>query len=128
MAIFFPVIAVECSFNESPAFETEADLHECATSDQDSVTSLSARIDGIEIKNIENYRVHSGLFNLTFPQNNVFGVQEGQDEAVSDGYWVFLRPLSRGTHLIEFDATIGECTITSPLCLSESSTYHLEIK
>lgn len=128
MAILFPVIAVECSFVESPALKTETDLHDCATSDQDSVTRLSARINGIEIRDIGKYRLHSGLFNLTFPDNNIFGVQEGQSEAVSDGYWVFLKPLTSGSHLIEFSATLGECTVTSPLCLSESSTYHLEVK
>ena len=39
---------------------------------------------------------------MSFPSDNLWNVRPGPTKAVSDGYWVFLKPLNEGDHIIEF--------------------------
>jgi hypothetical protein len=104
MSIFFPIINDLISFHADPHLKTESDLHAYAKADLDHTTLLCARIDGCELQNLKSYRVHSSLFQIMLP------VEVGRSapvrtQAVSDGYWIFLKPLPPGEHKIEF---IGE--------------------
>jgi hypothetical protein len=38
---------------------------------------MDAVVDGVKLNNLEKYRVESQLFDLTFPENNVFSVKAG---------------------------------------------------
>ena len=67
---------------------------------------MAAAVECAQLKNLENYRIKSQLFDFTLPENNVFSATPGTTEAVSDGYWVFLKPLSAGNHDIDFSANI----------------------
>ena len=74
----------------------------------------------------ERYRVESRLFDLTFPENNVFSVAPGNTSAVSDGFWTFLEPLPVGNHDIDFSASIID-----PSGVNNYNTqvkYHLIVK
>jgi hypothetical protein len=64
----------------------------------DEGSELSASIDGLTLKNIQDYRVQTRPFNLTIPENNIFQSKPGTFRAIADGFFVFLEPLSRGTH------------------------------
>jgi hypothetical protein len=66
---------------------------------------MSAAVDGAQLRNLENYRVESQLFDLTLPENNVFPAPPGKTKAVSDGFWVFLKPLPVGNHEIDFSGS-----------------------
>jgi hypothetical protein len=68
--------------------------------------SMDIIIDGVKLENLENYRIQSPLFDVTFPENNIFSVKPGSTKAVSDGYWVFLEPLTVGKHELEFSASV----------------------
>jgi hypothetical protein len=81
---------------EFPAAKTDQDLHKCAEEDQSSNPGLYLSVDGREFKELK-YRVHSRPFNITFSENNIFGVS-CPTRAVSDGYWVMLEPLEPGNH------------------------------
>lgn len=64
-------------------------------------------------------RSQSPLFTATFPIGNVFGVDPSLLTGypiVSDGFWVILPPLNRGTHTLHFQA--GQ---------SQDVTYHLTV-
>ena len=67
---------------------------------------MDVTIDGVKLKNLENYRVQSALFDVIFPENNVFSVKPGTTKDIGDCYWVFLKPLSPGKHELEFSASI----------------------
>lgn len=125
-AIFIPINAVECSFLEFPAAKTDEDLHKCAEEDQSSNPGLYLSLDGREFKELEKYRVHSRAFNITFSDNNIFGVS-GPTRAVSDGYWIMLEPLARGNHVIHFKASLTNPT-TGILYFSEDTKYNLNVK
>ena len=106
-AILVPIINVECDTSSDPS-RTEEDLRSCAKADQDTVTEKQITIDGVSIDNLDSYRVQSPVFNLTYPENNVAGLQPQTAKAVSDGYWVMLGPLSPGSHEIHFTAALGD--------------------
>ena len=51
---------------------------------------MDVTIDGVKLKNLANYRVQSALFDVIFPENNVFSVKPGTTKDFGDGYWVLL--------------------------------------
>jgi hypothetical protein len=102
----FPIISYECSYAEYPELKTESDLISNAESNIDDIAKKEVIIDGMTLQNLKNYRVLSPPFDVTLPEKNFYGVRSGPTRAVSDGYWVFLKPLSLGKHEIY---TAGSC-------------------
>jgi len=76
--------------------------------------NMVVEIDGVELGNIENYRVHTQVFEHPFlaagPINFGGVTEDGWTDAVSDGYWVFLSPPSPGTHTIHFTSEFNFTT------------------
>lgn len=125
-AILIPVLNVECDYT-SPDLKTESDLRKCAKDDQDKATSLQATVDGTSIPDLKTYRVQSPLFNVTIPTENVLGLQPGTTQAVSDGYWVLLKPLPVGKHQINFSGSLADFTATGPLNFVSDAKYDVTI-
>lgn len=77
-------------------------LRAAAAAWMDNPLLLEASIDGVPVQNLNAYRAKSPTpFNITFPEDAVFGIPSGTYYPhVSDGYWLMLAPLSRGTHTI----------------------------
>src|SRR6266540_1400331 len=101
-AILFPILEKEDSFVEDSDLKTEEDLAVRANRAMDAVTLLSAKIDGIKILNLMDYRVRSRFFDLSLPKNNVYDIKPCVTRSVCDGYWIFLRPLAPGKHSVHF--------------------------
>lgn len=127
-AIFLPAITVECSHAEDQSLETEQDLRMCAKDDQDKVQRVYATIDGVDLPASQIYRVQSPIFNITFGPDNVFSAPEGPSLSASDGYWVFLKPLSSGNHEIHVGGLLIDFTETGASNFIEDSTYHLTVR
>lgn len=89
------------SIAEFPKLNSEEELKQCAKEIQDSVINLHATVDGKNIRNLEAYRIPSPLFNFTLPENNILGLPPQTTQAVSDGNWVFLKPLAVDEHTID---------------------------
>ena len=108
-AILFPILNSECSFAEFPKLRTLSELRVCAKIIQDQVTTLNASVDGVPIPNLQKYRIQSPPFNFTLPQNNILGMPANiTTQAIADGNWVFLKPLSPGSHKIMFKGGVRE--------------------
>jgi len=120
-ALFFPIINVECSTVEPDPFHgnNEAELRTCATSFQ--FGNVVAKIDGVDIQNLDHYLVQSPLFSFTVPEDNVLGVPAGTGQSVSNGYYLMLAPLSVGIHTIDFGGTFTDFDFTLGI------TYHLTV-
>jgi len=102
-AILFPILNSECSFAEFPKLRTLSELRTCAKTIQDQVSSLKASVDGRPIPSLQEYRIQSPPFNFTLPGNNILGLPANvATQAIADGNWVFLKPLSPGSHKITF--------------------------
>jgi hypothetical protein len=83
-------------------------------------------VDGRQIQQFEKYRVHSRAFNVTFPENAIFGAEAGPSRAVSDGYWIILKPLPIGEHEILFKESLTN-PITGILLFAQETKYHLNV-
>jgi len=130
-AILFPVVNYECSNLENPG----SDLKECAVAHENDVRDAQATVDGVPLTSSQIQRVQSPLYNLVLPAKNIFGVQVNPNvksvstQSVSDGFWVFLPPLTPGSHNIVFKAGYqGSYLNTSSNPVSEDVTYHLTVR
>ena len=108
-AILFPILNSECSFAEFPNLKSLSELRLCAKTIQDQVTTLNATMDRVPIFNLHKYRIQSPPFTFTLPQNNILGLPSNvTTQAIADGNWVFLKPLSPGSHKITFRGGIQQ--------------------
>jgi len=80
--------------------------------DGDGIT-LSATLDGREFNNLRNYRFNSGLYDfdanpeLTDCLGDPCLVEEDL-LALTNGFWLMLKPLSRGQHTLNFQGGIED--------------------
>jgi len=103
--IFVPAMSVEVS--EKEIQNSSADnLKKIAKKDQDSVRNLSVKLDGNEVNDVNSYRTSTDVFQLEFPQDPLFDVSPGTCQAVADGFYLITKPLSPGTHTIEFKGSL----------------------
>jgi hypothetical protein len=121
-AILMPVINFTTSYAEEPALKSESELISRARYDIDDIVKKEAIVDGMNIQGLEKYRVASPLFDITLPDNNVIGVQAGPTQGVSDGYWLFLKPLPPGKHEIR---AWGSCSSGRT---NIDITFHITVK
>jgi hypothetical protein len=132
-SIFFPIVNDLISFATDPQLKNESELSAYAKADLDEIRipPTHLNIDGFEVPDIKKYRVQSPVFNIVLPPRKPNSDEIGswfssqipvKTRAVSDGYWVFLKPLQRGEHRIEF---IGEKLEYEPRvknCVGEQMT------
>jgi hypothetical protein len=92
------------SQNINTQFNTVEDLRTSVKNEIDSVATdeLLLTIDGTTIRDLEKFRVKSPEFSVTLPVNNIYDVEPGPTQGVSDGYWFFLEPLPVGKHQMHF--------------------------
>lgn len=120
-AILLGVINFTTSYSEEPHLKNDSDLIARAKSDIDDIVNKNALIDGEKINNLDKYRISSPPFDVVLPENSLYGAPPGPTRGISDGYWLFLKPLARGIHEI-FAA--GSCSSgkTSVTC-----SYRFEV-
>lgn len=131
-ALFFPILNFEAD-NLAPPIDPpldEAGLRALAGGIMDTATDLSAEIDGRSVNNLAAYRVQSPVFDVTFPDNNIFqffgfdvpaGTYSMPDGFVDDGYYLMLHPLSAGRHTIHFHGSVPAFGFTLDI------TYNLTV-
>ena len=106
--LFIPVVNV-VAFDPFPN-ETVDDLRNQAAAFIDGVSVLEARIDGVSVVNLQNYRVQSPVFSFVVPEHGLIGPGL-HTPAVSDGIWLLLRPLEPGTHVLHVRAVNGDFVV-----------------
>jgi hypothetical protein len=127
-AILVSIINVMCSFATDPELKSESELRSCVKDDQDKVTSIELTLDGMNFQDLKKNRIQSPLFNVTLPNNNIFQGEPGPTKAVSDGFWVFLKPLSPGRHELKATGVLVDFTTTGTTRFVTDVTYHLIVK
>ena len=113
-SIFFPVInffqtidkVVPAKGTANSPTNTPGEVRKLAIGNIDQAHNLQASVDGVSI-NLDKARAKSPPFLFTLGDDNIFGgpangAPAGTYRALSDGYWVALKPLSVGEHTIEF--------------------------
>ena len=76
-----------------------------------------ATVDGRPVCDPQQYRATSqGVYLAEFPVDSILaglpcGIENTSVWALSDGYWLFLKPLSVGNHLLSFGTSAGEAVL-----------------
>jgi hypothetical protein len=86
--------------------ESETELLSFVVREMDVISSLEVSVDDVKLNGLQRYRVQSPIFDVVLPKNNLFEGTPGPTRGVSDGYWLFLKPLSRGKHNVK---SSGSC-------------------
>jgi hypothetical protein len=121
-AILFPVINFEASVAEGDG-TTEEELAARAKLEMDQITDIRATISGSNIAyELKHYRIKSPLFNVTLPDDNVLGLPAQTTKMISEGYWLFLRPLEPGDYSLY---SFGSCLAGK---IKIGISYHLTIE
>ena len=99
----------------------------------DHATALSVTIDGLPVTDPWQYRAESSAFTLELSDALAdFGYPAGtRTPAVSDGYWIMLRPLSKGQHTINFTSAGSYSTADGDpfdLEFTLDVTWHLTVE
>lgn len=114
--LFFPlinyVVFPNCDCDEKPTCEQVTNSVRATT---DDASSLVLELDGKVIKSLERHRQASPhCFDLAARTGG------GLSPAASNGYYVMLRPLSRGTHSLNFGGILPG--------MSQAVTYKLRVE
>jgi hypothetical protein len=116
-----PIINYECSFADEPSITTANELELKCRSEIDDIKHLSVIIDESILSNLANYRVRSPIFSIDLHENNILGVNPCHTYMISDGFWIFLRPLEIGSHKV---TSLGSCRSGK---IRIETTYNLHI-
>jgi hypothetical protein len=128
-AILFPTINNECSTAEDTNLKTESDLRNCAVSNASFFKNFEVTIDGLRLDHMERYNVVSPVFDVTFPSDHpMFTAHPGPTRSVSAGNWVFLGPLSPGSHEIHYKGQSIDFTGVATHNFAQDGTYHLLVQ
>lgn len=137
--IFFPVannvydnsIALPDGNLDWTDYSTEYMRKELAAQ-MNKVVGLTCKIDGQYVPFIHSaiYRVQAPVFHYWLPPGNIFGLNVptppgklGIPGVVADGVYLMLKPLSPGSHVIQFTASFG----TAPDAYRFDITYVIQV-
>jgi hypothetical protein len=128
-ALFFPIVnavfgagVFDCEPTVPGVACNLATLRMAAAASMDPVT-LTASLDGKQLRDLQDQRVQSPAFTLTYPGDNVPNVPPGTyAPQVADGYWLMLAPLAAGAHTIHFKSIITGGPFAG---IETEVTYHL---
>ena len=124
-SILAAVLTGQCNRSD-PTLQNDEDVRKCATEGNDYGV-VSATLDGVPIKNLDQYRTDSGYFNLTIPADNIFNEPPGIYRAFVNGIFVFLEPLHSGTHDLDLKVSVQN-PIKSEYSYAAEWKYHLIVK
>jgi len=109
--LLIEVVSVAASFAETthPESATIDELYNITKNDQDNVEVKMLMINGQKFNELHKYRFVTEPFNISFPPNNIWGVDAGNSTAVAEGYFVITEPLAPGKYDIRTTGKVG-CT------------------
>jgi hypothetical protein len=121
-SILFPVINCEANPLEYTDLMSDQDLIDRVKNDEDTIIKKECFVDGAQIST-QRIKSDPSVFNVKIDEDNSVNVEGGQiTRASADGYWVFLKPLPWGEHIISFE---GSCEYGE---LNTGANYRIEIK
>jgi len=139
-AILISVDAGTADYSDpSVKLKTPSELKRLVTESNAYPNEFKATLDGHphDLINDEAHKVTSDLFNLTLPKDNVWGEPEGPDKAITQGWWLMLKPLSAGEHTVHYNTGYGNSKSNpanippgqgNPKGYIQDVTYHFVVK
>ena len=120
VSVLFPVLNCEMNRLEYPELNSNQALLDRISYDMNSIVKMECSIDGESIKP-ERIVSDPQFFPMKLRNDLTENKKGGPTMVTSDGYWVFLKSLSLGDHIISFDAS---CQFGK---LSAGATYKLSV-
>lgn len=93
----------------------------------DGLKLATAQFDGINIPNVQRYRLTSSVFPVVFPKGAVWEAPAGPTDMASDAVYLMLKPLSKGNHTLHFAGQVFNPT-NPAYNQATDVTYHLVAK
>ena len=94
-AVMTTILSGECDSDEKGTME-EKPILQCAKEGGD-LSTTAITLDNVSLKDNQS-RITTKFFNITIPEDNVYEANPGTFKGVVDGYFLFLKPLSKGEH------------------------------
>jgi hypothetical protein len=88
----------------------------------DEITNMRAMVSGTNVNELRQYRIQSPPFNVTLPTDNVLGLPAQTTKMMSEGYWLFLKPLEPGNYDLY---SFGSCLAGR---IKIGISYHLTVE
>ena len=104
VSILFPVINCEENPLEYPDLRSESDMKNRLSYDMSTVRDLKCLVDDEEIPP-QRARSDPEFFEISIRSDMSENRRGGSTLMTTDGYWIFLKPLSIGAHHIEFEGS-----------------------
>jgi hypothetical protein len=125
-SLFFPVFDGFWVQYPTDPYTSEQQIHAILNDSYFShICDLWTSIDGREVENVWDYFKQSHEFAMTLGANNIGPGYAGTfSPTVNDGWQIWLTPLSKGKHVIEFGGTM-DCGLATETTVA--ATYHLTI-
>ncbi len=104
--LYVLVVGSECSNAEPPPFYggNYEELRACVLSNPQA--NLQASVDGVAVRNLENYTMLTPLYQLVLPEGNALGAEPGTYISVGNATGFMLAPLSAGEHTVHVHGEI----------------------
>jgi hypothetical protein len=99
-----PISTGECTSDEAKS-DIPADMMKCAT-EGNKYLSFDATVDGVRLNGLDQNDARSKVFNIAVPKDNFLDLKPGEWEAVTGGYFAFLKPLPIGNHTVSISARV----------------------
>jgi hypothetical protein len=115
-AIMIPISTGECTSDEAKS-SIPAEMMKCATEGNKYLT-FDVTVDGVRLNGLDQNDARSKVFNMTVPEDNFLELKPGQWNAVTGGYFAFLKPLPVGNHEVSISARV-----TNPIDPSYNFNY-----
>jgi hypothetical protein len=129
--IFFPVVNL---VNDNVGVSPRQTIDELAAALAGAISSLAdlhASVDGVPVDDLQQHREMSPVFSYTLQstdnlqqvQNNIPDAQGTIFPVLADGFYLMLRPLSPGHHVISFGGTLLSVTfnVTYDITVEETA-------
>lgn len=125
-SVLAAVLNGECDRSDQ-TLHNDQDVRRCATEGNDYGV-IGGSLDGVTLKNLDQYRTDSGFYNLTIPSaDNIYKEPPGTYRAFTNGFFVFLEPLHPGPHDLHLTVSVTN-PIKPQYNYAADWTYHLIAK
>ncbi len=122
-SIIVQVLGGECDYGEAN-LRNDQDVITCVDRGIDR-SKVKALLNGTEIVDFQKNRIGHYWFNITVPEDNIYEEAAGMYRALTDGYFLFLKPLPVGIHELIIK---GDQTALGPDGLPTEEDYHIYVK
>jgi hypothetical protein len=104
-AILVTIIGIACNTKQDMV-KTEAEFRDCVRAIMDNLRLATAQLDGVNIPNVEQYRITSSIFPVDLPKGAVWGAPPGPTNMSADAVYLMIPPLSKGEHTLHFSGQV----------------------